>query len=108
MQQFATFGDIPMIFNNSKGSYLATSFPMKRLTDVIQKRNLPPMTIHGLRHTNASTLYFEGSKSKVIQERLGHASDKITLDTYTHTPLDEQRSSVHHLSKTLHALVTTS
>lgn len=100
--QYSSFGDLDMVFNNSKGTYISTSFPLEKLNYVIKKRGLPYMTIHGLRHTNASILYFNGNRSKIIQERLGHASDTVTLNTYTHTPLNEQRMTMNDFSKVLH------
>jgi len=40
--------------------------------------------VHTLRHTHASMLFASGAEPKYIQQRLGHASINITLDTYTH------------------------
>ncbi|CAI3548051.1 hypothetical protein CNEO3_1000001 [Clostridium neonatale] len=38
----------------------------------------------GLRHTHATILLLKGENIKVISERLGHKSTKITWDTYSH------------------------
>lgn len=43
-----------------------------------------PMRFHDLRHTHAAMLIAQGVHPKVIQNRLGHSSIKITLDTYGH------------------------
>ena len=43
-----------------------------------------PCTFHDLRHTHAALLIAQWEHPKVIQERLGHASVKTTLDTYGH------------------------
>ena len=43
---------------------------------------MPAATFHDLRHTHAAMLIKMGIQPKVIQERLGHASIKITMDTY--------------------------
>ena len=40
--------------------------------------------LHDLRHTHASLLLKQGVHPKVVQERLGHSSISITLDTYSH------------------------
>lgn len=53
----------------------------KGIADYIQ---LPQISIHGLRHTHATILLLKGENVKVISERLGHTSVKITLDTYSH------------------------
>ena len=43
---------------------------------------MPQATFHDLRHTHAAMLIKMGIQPKVIQERMGHASIKITMDTY--------------------------
>jgi integrase len=43
-----------------------------------------PLRFHDLRHSHAALLIREGQHAKVIQERLGHASIRTTLDTYGH------------------------
>lgn len=53
----------------------------KEVKDYMQ---LPQISIHGLRHTHATILLLKGENIKVISERLGHTSVKITLDTYSH------------------------
>lgn len=45
---------------------------------------LPQITFHDLRHTHATILLLHGENIKVISERLGHKSTKITLDIYSH------------------------
>lgn len=46
--------------------------------------DLPALTVHELRHTHASLLFEAGQSVKVVQERLGHASGQVTLNTYAH------------------------
>jgi integrase len=40
--------------------------------------------LHDARHTHASLLLKQGVHPKIVQERLGHASIQLTLDTYSH------------------------
>jgi integrase len=40
--------------------------------------------LHDLRHTHATMLLIQGVNPKIVSERLGHASVKITLDLYSH------------------------
>ena len=42
------------------------------------------MRLHDLRHTWATLALEAGIQPKVVSENLGHASIKITLDTYSH------------------------
>ena len=43
---------------------------------------IPDVNFHDLRHTHAAMLIKMGVQPKVIQERLGHASIRITMDLY--------------------------
>jgi integrase len=40
--------------------------------------------LHDARHTHASIMSKQGIHPKIVQERLGHASIQMTLDTYSH------------------------
>ena len=60
----------------------------ERITTMF-KRNvaaagLPPIRLHDLRHTAATLALAAGVHPKIVQERLGHSSINITLDTYSH------------------------
>lgn len=62
---------------------------IRRLIDTVnaarRATHSPPMpqaTYHDLRHTHAAMLIRMGVQPKVIQERLGHASIKMTMDLY--------------------------
>ena len=50
----------------------------------IAASGLPPIRLHDLRHTSATLALRAGVHPKVVQERLGHASISVTLDTYSH------------------------
>lgn len=49
-----------------------------------EKAGVKVIRFHDARHTHASIMLREGIHPKVVQERLGHASIAITLDTYSH------------------------
>jgi integrase len=61
---------------NSRGSksWFATALNVAQL---------PPMTIHDLRHTAASLAVQSGAHVKTIQRMLGHTSAAMTLDVYS-------------------------
>lgn len=50
----------------------------------VERAGLAPFRWHDLRHTSASLAISVGAHPKVIQERLGHSSIQVTLDTYGH------------------------
>jgi integrase len=49
-----------------------------------KRAGVPVLRFHDLRHTAATLALEAGVHPKVVQERLGHASVQITLDTYSH------------------------
>lgn len=49
---------------------------------------------HSLRHNHATRLIESGVSPRVVQERLGHSSVTITLQTYTHPTEEMQREAV--------------
>ena len=50
--------------------------------EIDQRPRMPEASFHDLRHTHAAMLIRRGVQPKVISERLGHASIKITMDLY--------------------------
>jgi integrase len=50
----------------------------------VKAAKLPHIRLHDLRHTHATLALAAGVHPKVVQERLGHASVKMTLDRYSH------------------------
>ncbi|WP_412766095.1 tyrosine-type recombinase/integrase [Shouchella miscanthi] len=57
------------------------------------------ITVHGLRHTHASLLFKAGTVIKYVQERLGHADIKMTLDIYTHVTETQKQKTASMFSK---------
>jgi integrase len=66
----------------------ATAWPPRNLTYAFRhlrkSSGLPRIRLHDLRHGHASHMLLKGVHPKVVQERLGHASIQLTLDTYSH------------------------
>lgn len=50
----------------------------------ISRNDLPPISVHSLRHTNASLLIAAGTNIRTVSSRLGHAQTSTTMDIYTH------------------------
>lgn len=50
---------------------------------ILKRANLPDRPSHALRHTAATLLLLQRVHPKVVQERLGHATISMTLDTYS-------------------------
>lgn len=58
---------------------------------------LPRITIRQLRHSHATALLRAGAHPKVVQERLGHSSIRVTLDVYSAVLPNMQREAVERL-----------
>ena len=64
-----------------------------RFDMAVAAASVPRIRLHDLRHTWATIALRAGIQVKVVQERLGHASIKTTMDTYTHVMPGMQRSA---------------
>lgn len=84
-----------LIFPNETGGIVNPSNLRNRSFKRIKGRaGVPSDTrFHDLRHTCATLLLGEGVNPKVVSEQLGHASVRITLDTYSHVLPDMQESA---------------
>ncbi len=51
---------------------------------IVRRSGLKGIRLHDARHTHASLMLKQGVHPKIVQERLGHSSISITLDTYSH------------------------
>jgi integrase len=80
----AQLTDEDYVFCHLDGTPLDPSTVSHTFAKVLRRAGLPPMPLHGLRHTHATLLLQAGIHPKVVQERLGHSSIRVTLDTYSH------------------------
>jgi integrase len=61
--------------------------------EAVKATGAPRIRMHDMRHTWATLALRAGVHPKVVQERLGHANIRITLDTYSHVLPDMQESA---------------
>jgi integrase len=85
-----------LCFIDSKMELISNNAVNKTLKKLCKRIGATEITCHGLRHTHASMLLYEGVNVKYISRRLGHTDIVITLQTYSHV-LDEmeQKESRH-------------
>ncbi len=51
---------------------------------LVSRTGLKKIRFHDARHSHASLMLKQGIHPKIVQERLGHSTISITLDTYSH------------------------
>lgn len=72
------------LFTNKFNSLYYPQAPNDWLYNILEKYNLPKITLHGFRHTHASLLFESGANFAEVKERLGHKDIKTTMNIYTH------------------------
>jgi len=78
-------GRLPWVFIDSQGNPLRkNNFGRRVFQRLLKKAGVRPIKFHALRHTFASRLLQNGESLVYVKDQLGHASIKITVDTYGH------------------------
>ncbi len=92
-QQLAEGTAGKLVFCDTEGNYLRRPNVARRSFHPILKRaGLPRIRFHDLRHTCATLLLLANEHTKVVSERLGHASTQTTENSYSHVlPTMQQR-----------------
>jgi integrase len=66
-----------------------------------ERAGLPAIRLHDLRHTMATTALTAGIHPKIVQERLGHTTVAMTLDTYSHVTDTIQSEAAEELYRVM-------
>lgn len=72
------------IFTSANGKPIHPDTVSGRFKTFISKTDLPQITVHSLRHTNATLMIANGTDIKTVSKRLGHANVTTTGNIYTH------------------------
>jgi len=75
--------DTDYVFNNL-GKPLLPNTVSHAWMKTVKRVGMKYIRFHDARHTHASLMLKQGIHPKIVQERLGHSSISITLDTYSH------------------------
>ncbi|MBA7575900.1 putative prophage phiRv2 integrase [subsurface metagenome] len=79
-----TLTDDNLVFSQFDGKPLLPNTVTHAWIKLVRRTGLKPIRLHDARHSHASLMLKQGTHPKIVQERLGHASIQITLDTYSH------------------------
>ncbi len=83
LQGYRVSGDSP-VFRYRDGSPILPSGLSHAFKRLCVTAGLPGYRLHDTRHAHATLMLRQGVHPKIVQERLGHATISVTLDTYSH------------------------
>lgn len=89
------------VFSNGLHAYPSREGLQKTLTKHLKLAGLPYLTLHAFRHTHASLLLNAGISYKELQQRLGHSTLAMTMDTYSHLFDDTEKEAVNFFEKAM-------
>ena len=92
------------VFSNGLHAYPSREGLQKTLTKHLKLAGLPYLTLHAFRHTHASLLLNAGISYKELQQRLGHSTLAMTMDTYSHLFDDTEKEVVNFFEKAMASL----
>lgn len=78
------WNDTEYLFTSYNGLPLHPDTISSWFRKLIEKYNLPDVSIHSLRHTNATLLLMNGLPVKTVSSRLGHSNAVTTSNIYSH------------------------
>ncbi len=88
VEQQLNLGDLwhdnDLLFPSWNGELLRPDTLTSWFSSFIRRHSLPPVTIHGLRHTNATLLIAAGTNLRTASGRLGHSQASTTANIYAH------------------------
>ena len=95
-------GRLALVFPSELGTPLDPSNLERAWKRVAAAIGPPALRFHDLRHAHATLMLVAGVHPKVVADRLGHSSIRITMDTYAHVFPALQVDAARHLDRLLH------
>ncbi len=95
------FAGVPFVFCNTTGGLLHRPNVRRSYKEILKTAGLPSIRFHDMRHTAATLMLSGNINAKVVQETLGHASIKTTLDSYSHVLPTMQREAANVMDRLL-------
>lgn len=90
--------DTGYIFTIENGQPIHPERVTKLFREAIAQAGLPRIRFHDLRHTHATLGLEAGIPVKIISQRLGHSSTRITQDVYQHVLKEQQESAAEQIA----------
>lgn len=88
-----------LVFLDDMGRLIDADRLGEEFRKAAQKAGVSNLTLHTLRHLQASQIIADGGSVKLVAERLGHANAAITLNVYSHLLPGLQKQAAEALGK---------
>lgn len=70
---------------------------------ILEKAKIPQIMLYDMRHSHATLLLEADQHLKVVSERLGHSTIRLTADTYSHVLESMQQGTATKLEDMLYS-----
>lgn len=93
-----------LVFPRSDGKPERVSALTRKWSALCGHVGVVGVRFHDLRHTSATIALARGVHPKIVQERLGHSTINVTLDTYSHVLPSMQEDAARRIEDTMSVL----
>jgi integrase len=97
----AGWTDYGLVFTRENGEPLHPWAVSKAFRDQAKVAMLPPIPLHGLRHSYATLALSSGVNPRIVSARLGHATVALTLDVYSHVLPQADQEAAERIAELL-------
>ena len=87
--------DDDLVFSQINGRPLLPDTVTHVWIKLVRRNGLEGVRLHDARHSHASLMLKAGTRPKIVQECLDHASIQITLGTYSHVAPGLQKAATN-------------
>lgn len=92
-----------LVFCSETGTPLSIpNLTYRYFRPILTAAKLPQIRLYDLRHSHATPLLAADEHVKIVSERLGHSTTRLTLDTYSHVLSNMQEKTSAKLEQMLH------
>lgn len=91
----------PRLFTQFDGKPMHPNTPYQELQKLLKRYDMPQVSLHSLRHTNATLLIGSGADVRTVSGRLGHSQTSTTLNIYAEFLQSADKAASESIADTL-------
>lgn len=97
----SAYSNSGLVFCNELGGPIDPRNFTLQFERLLKSAELPRIRFHDMRHSHATMLLQKNVQPKIVQERLGHSTISLTMDTYSHIMPGMQEEATEKVSEAL-------